>query len=207
MLYNNDWLERENIMLLVKPDSSSPFRFNQAKSIQALAFLLKQKPETNRSDNYMRVLKLLYFADRESIKETGSPITGDKFVAMPHGPTLSRLCNLVKQEAPGVIEWDEFIEKDGYNIRLIKDPGNGKLCRYEVELLRKIWEENRELGEWEVAQKSEELPEWIQNNPGDSSKWIPLIDMLKALGCPELLKDIQTIELERQSAKQLFGVS
>lgn len=192
--------------IVAQRDSSSPFRFNQAKSIQAIAFLLKQKPETNRSDNYMRVLKLLYFADRESIRETGTPITGDTFVALTHGPTLSRLCNLVRQEAPGGIEWDRFIERDGYDIRLIDDPGNGKLCKYEIELLRRIWEENRELGEWDVAQKSEELSEWVNNNPGKSSKYILLEDMLKAVGCPELQKDIEEIEAEYQSAKHLFGV-
>ncbi len=168
--------------MCVPHDNLAPFSFNQEKAIQAIAFLLKQTPETNRSDEYMRVLKLLYFADRESIKETGTPITGDRFVALPHGPTLSRLYNLVRQEAPGGVEWDKYIEKDNYVIRLINDPGNGKLCRYEIELLRRIWEENRGLGVWDVAKKSETFQEFIKNNPGTSSKQIPLTDLLDALG-------------------------
>jgi hypothetical protein len=32
--------------------------------------------------------KLLYLADRESLKKTGRPITGDRVVAMEHGPVL-----------------------------------------------------------------------------------------------------------------------
>ncbi len=147
-------------------------------------------PETNRSDNYMRVLKLLYFADRESIKETGQPITGDSFVALPHGPTLSRLCDLVRHRTLDDGTWDKYIERDGYNIRLINDPGNGKLCRYEIDLLQRIWNESRELGEWEVANKSHELPEFKENNPGDSSRPIPLTDLLKALGKSDWLQEI-----------------
>lgn len=38
--------------------------------------------------SYLRMLKLLYLADRESLKETGHTITGDRVVAMEHGPVL-----------------------------------------------------------------------------------------------------------------------
>jgi uncharacterized phage-associated protein len=176
--------------MILRRNRPTPFMFDQEKAIQAVAFLLKQKPDTNRSDNYMRILKLLYFADRESIRETGLPITGDSFVALPHGPTLSRMCDLVRQKAPGGIEWDKYIERDGYDIRLINDPGNGKLCRYEIELLERIWDENRELGEWEVAVKSKQLPEFLKNNPGTSSRFIPFADLLEAIGRSDWLQDI-----------------
>lgn len=182
-----------------------PFEFNQTKAIQAVAFLLKQKHPT-KSDNFMRVLKLLYFADRKSIEETGSPITGDRFVAMEHGPTLSRLVDLVNQRTFNNSEWDDYIEKEEYDIHLVKDPGNGKLCRYEIDLLKRIWEENRELGEWEVAKKSEKLPEWIKNNPGSSSCVIPLPDLLEAIGKSDWLDEILESALEDATARRLFGV-
>jgi uncharacterized phage-associated protein len=185
----------------------SPFRFNQQKAIQAVAFLLKQKHDHSKTDNYMRVLKLLYFADRQSIKETGSSITGDKFVAMEHGPTLSKLLDLVKQQDFNYqTEWDKYIQRDGYEISLIQDPGNSKLCRYEIDLLRKIWEENKELGEFDVAKKSEEFTEWQKNDPGNSSKPIPLKDMLIAMGCDNLLAEIEAAAAEERAADHLFKV-
>jgi len=190
--------------VIARHNELNPFKFDQEKAIQAVAFLLKQKHETNHSDNYMRILKLLYFADRESIKETGTPITGDRFVALPHGPILSRLCDLVRQEAPDGIEWDKYIEKDGYDIRLINDPGNGKLCRYEIELLKRIWDENRELGEWDVAKKSENLPEFMKNNPGASSRPIPLIDLLDAIGKSDWLQEITESSVESSAPRQIF---
>lgn len=193
--------------LTVKYSSSGPFRLNRRKAIQAVAFLLKLKHESAKTDNFMRLLKLLYFADRESIRETGSPITGDRFVAMEHGPTLSGLLDFVNQRRPDNTEWDRYIERNGYEIRLVDDPGNGELSRYEISLLRRIWEENRELGEWQVAQNSEQLREWQQNNPGKSSKPIPLADMLNAVGLGEHLAEIEALAAEDQAAQQLFGAA
>jgi len=191
--------------LIAKEKNSSPFSFNQRKAIQAVAFLLKQNYDTNCSDNYTRLLKLLYFADRQSIKETGSPITGDRFVAMEYGPTLSNLLDFVKQQRPDNMEWDKYIQKNGFNIRLIKDPGNDELCRYEIELLNKIWQQYREKGDWEIVEESHKLLEWQQNNPGKSSKFIPLRDVLNALGLSSCSDDIETVAIENKAAHQLFG--
>jgi uncharacterized phage-associated protein len=191
--------------LTVRDPHSNPFRLNRTKAIQATAFLLKQKHDPPKTDNFMRLLKLLYFADRESIRETGRPITGDKFVAMEHGPTLSGLLDFVKQQRTDNAEWDEYIERIDYEIRLVKDPGIGELSRYEINLLRKIWEENRELGEWDVATKSEALPEWQQNNPGTSSKPIPLRDVLNALGIGDYLEEIEALAAEDEAISRLFG--
>jgi uncharacterized phage-associated protein len=192
--------------LIIKSRAGFPFKFNEQKAIQAVAFLLKQKHEPAKIDNYMRLLKLLYFADRESIRETGRPITGDRFVAMEHGPTLSKLYDLVLQRILNNTEWDKYIERIGYEIRLIQDPGNSKLCRYEIDLLRRIWEENRELGDFEIAKKSEKFAEWQQNNPGESSKPIPLKDMLAAMSLDNLLTEIEAAAAEEQAAGQLFKV-
>ena len=190
--------------LIVGHNQSHPFELNLKKAIQAVAFLLKQNHETNKTDNYMRLLKLLYFADRESLKETGRPITGDCFVAMPHGPTLSRLLDLVNQKDVGNIEWDKYIQTEGYNIRLIQDPGNDKLCRYEIDLLTKIWSQNREKGEWQIALESENLPEWKKNDPGESSKPISLSDVLEALGNSAWLQDIIETSAESTRIKHIL---
>jgi uncharacterized phage-associated protein len=185
----------------------NPFKLNHKKALQAIAFLLKQRSFANNSDNYMRTLKLLYFADRESLSETGMPITGDYFVALPCGPTLSSLLNLVKQEGSEYqSEWDKYIQKEGFDIRLIQDPGNDRLSRYEVELLKKIWLENREKDEWTVAGESEKLPEWRRNNPGQSSKYIPLSHVLEALGKLNWLPMILETAEENNEMKRILKI-
>jgi uncharacterized phage-associated protein len=58
---------------------------------------------------YVRLLKLLYIADREMMAEAGAPITGDRAVAMDHGPVLSHVYDLVKGKAARAGEWAHSI--------------------------------------------------------------------------------------------------
>jgi len=88
-------------MSLKKPDSRSPqpirFAFDERKATAAAAFLLEQ---AGGSLEYFTLIKLMYFADRESLDAFGRPISGDRFVSMANGPALSTVYNLIKQVVP-----------------------------------------------------------------------------------------------------------
>jgi uncharacterized phage-associated protein len=92
--------------------------------VQAAAVLLK---EAGGKMTRLRLLKLLYIADRESIAETFQPITGDDVVAMDHGPVLSKTYRLIRRELqPGNVIWDKYIAQDGNrNHALVDHPGDG----------------------------------------------------------------------------------
>lgn len=192
--------------LTVRKKESVSFKFSRQKSLQAVAFLLKQKHNT-QTDNYMRLLKLLYIADRESLQETGHPITGDRFIAMEKGPTLSHLLNLARQRAYDSSEWDKYIELNGYEITLTQDPGNDKLCRYEVDKLKDIWQRYQGCGEFDVAEITEEFPEWIQNKPEPPQKVnnIALIDVLEALGRQDWFEAIAEDAQDEANFARRFG--
>ena len=61
--------------------------FNEQKVAQMAAFLLARGKGKMK---YLKLLKLLYLADRESMKRNGHPISGDSYVSMDHGPVLSK---------------------------------------------------------------------------------------------------------------------
>ncbi len=69
------------------------YLFEEKKAAQAAAYLLKLHGEPMK---YFVLIKLLYLADRQSLIETGLPITGDKMVSMPHGPVLSQILDLIQ---------------------------------------------------------------------------------------------------------------
>src|ERR1035441_6261599 len=104
--------------------------FETLKAVQAAAVLLK---EENGTMSRLRLLKLLYIADRESIAETLRSITGDDVMAMDHGPVLSKTYRLIKREAGAEnVIWDKYIAQDGdRNHALVADPGDGRLSEYE----------------------------------------------------------------------------
>ena len=156
------------------------FHFKIDKTMQAIAAFLHFHGTKEMS--YLRLLKLLYIPDRESLKETGRPITGDRIVAMEHGPVLSGVYDLVKGEHTAWPVWSKFFKKNGYRIELINDPGNGKLSKYEIGKLRALTEKYAEENEWDLIEIVHQFDEWKRNAPGKSSKPIPLEHILEAVG-------------------------
>jgi uncharacterized phage-associated protein len=86
--------------------------------VQAIAAFLHFHGTKDMS--YLRMLKLLYIADRESLRATGRPITGDQMVAMEHGPVLSGVFDLIKGEHKAWPRWSECFKKNGYCIEMMR---------------------------------------------------------------------------------------
>ena len=198
-------------MALVTRDHCDPYMpvgFNRRKSIQAVAVLLKTRP--NETDNYTRLLKVLYIADRESIQETGFPITGDRFVAMPHGTMLSRLYDLAIHKVTSKIiysddhsEWAKYIASEGkYDIRLASDPGDGALSEYDIEKLHEVADKHKNDTWRDMRRITHGLPEW--NDPGKSSRLISLRDYLSAVQMEPVAKKIDENQRESGAFSRLL---
>jgi len=156
------------------------WHFNLTKSIQAAAELLVKEPGKQMSR--LRLIKMLYIADREALKETGRPITWDRWVAMKHGPVLSRFYDVIKGEEVGSSELAKFVEQQGHQLTLKSDPGKDQLNRFEIRKLSEISSRYRDLGDWDLVEVTHRFPEWVKNDPGESSRVIPLQDILAGVG-------------------------
>lgn len=181
------------------PVSDYSFRFDLDKAIQAVAFLLKQAKDNTK--NYTWLLKLLYIADVESLKESGYPITGDEPHAMESGPVLSEIYDHIKGEK--IDNWQSYFTRDGYAIKLQEDPGEGKLCPYEIEKLKELWEKHKNKSLGDMIDLTHEFEEYKQNEPScNTSTPIPLSDILERVNLSDQEDAIQqnaedTHELER----------
>lgn len=178
------------------------FRFNFDKAMQALALMLRQ-PGKDRH-KYLKVLKLLYIAEKEALLETGRPLTGDRLSAMPHGPVLSHICDLMRGEdiRPG---WADHFRTTGYQIEALKDPGTDLLSKYEVEKIVDVARRHAERTRWEVRDLTHEFPEWGRNDPGQSSREIPLEHVLEAGGKPEMKERIERAAEADRAFEDAFG--
>lgn len=164
------------------------FRFNAKKAVQAAGVLLDV--EGGRM-SFFRLLKLLYIADRESIKETGYPITLSHAAALDHGPILSEIYDLIKGSRADEKEWSTYIKTHGYQVSIIQDPGRGKLSRFDICKLREISERYEPLSDWEIAELTHEYKEYKDNKPiQKSSKPIPIADIINAVGHGEFKDEI-----------------
>ncbi|PZO63204.1 MAG: hypothetical protein DI498_13760 [Paracoccus denitrificans] len=71
------------------------FKIDYNKCIQGMQFLASKKPGITQ----YYVGKIFFFADREHLLDWGRPISGDRYVAMNHGPVPSEIYNLVKNDS------------------------------------------------------------------------------------------------------------
>lgn len=176
--------------MATQADHSRPFKFDALKAVQAAGVLLREEP--GQSINYMKLLKLLYIAERESLKQTGRMITGDRVVAMQRGPVLSAVLNLINGIHTDVDLWDEHFERERYHLSLKSSPGIKQLSRFEIELLQDIAKRYRENDEWEMVAITHQFDEWKKNKPDDGScNDVSLRDILDGVGVADPVKVLQ----------------
>lgn len=172
----------------------------EEKITQAAAYLVRKRGQGFMS--YMKLIKLLYLADRESLFKRGRPITFDKFVSMKHGMVLSGTLNLITGEEKGVF-WNSVFEACGDHEVRIKNPAEtGKLSKSELAILDSIFDEFGKKNRWEIVDYIHALPEWI---PTESSIPVQVSDVLKFGEKTE--SEIESIKSEIESLKTISALT
>jgi uncharacterized phage-associated protein len=169
------------------------FKFNEIKTTEAVALLLK---ENGGRMNYMKLIKLLYLADREALSRWARPITGDVYVSMDRGPVLSKVLDIINSGKDPEVDsyWHKYISPPvSYEILIIDTPAVNVLSKREKELLLSIYEKYKPFDEWQMVKICHDtLPEW--RDPEGSSMPIRIEDILRELNKTE--RDIALIEDE-----------
>ena len=157
--------------------------FSQRKVAQMAAHLLDRG---RGRMNYLKLMKLLYLADRESMKRHGQPISGDRYVSMDHGPVLSQTLNLINGAVrPQERGWNHWIaDKAGYEVSLRrKAPRDAldELSDADLDVLDAIYAKFRRMDQWKLRDYTHRYcPEWT--DPEGSSVPIEYVDIFRALG-------------------------
>jgi uncharacterized phage-associated protein len=191
---------------MTTPEDPIRFRFNERKATAAASLLLELAGGTME---YLALIKLLYYADRESLDTLGRPISGDRYYSLPHGPVLSRVYDLVKTVVFAAPQqggpWAEHIEAaERYSLHLRKQPDMGALSEAEVNILTQVFRQYRDRDKWELRDGTHLLPEW--NDPGGSAHEIPVEMILAVLGKSETeIADIRQHALETAHFDRVFG--
>ena len=184
------------------------FPFNERKAAAAAAHLLRL---AGGSMPYLELIKLLYFADRESLDLYGQPITGDRYVNMQHGPVLSAVYDLIKRSVfgakPPAGPWGVAIAGSGrYAVRLAGEPEITALSSAELALLEKVFKERRQRDRWETRDASHALPEWAKPKDLTSAEARPVEQILAVLGkSAEEIEVVRAKAAERAHFDKIFG--
>jgi len=140
--------------------------FNEAKATQAAARLLRLR---GGRMSYMKLIKLLYLADREALIRWGRPITTDRYVSTDNGPVVNRIYDLIRNEpSPNSVKiWGKFISApEDYEVRLLGDPGSGELSPAEEQLIDEVFGQHGQDSRWALIDYTYGLPEWVHPDGG-----------------------------------------
>jgi uncharacterized phage-associated protein len=178
-------------------------RFNEKKTTQAAAQFLKL---ANGRMNYMKLIKLLYLADRGALLRWGRPVSGDRYFLMKLGPNLSEVDDLITEVPRPSDEgfWTAHISPPSdYEVELKAEPGNDELSKAEENLIAEIFAAYGHYEPFDLVELLHKtLPEWKEIKSGR----IPL-DYREILQAGGIQNDvIEEIESELDSLRLIESV-
>lgn len=180
-----------------------PYRipmYNERKAAQIAAFMLAK--EGGRMP-HLKLMKLLYLAEREALNLFGMPMIGDRIVAMPHGPVLSMTLNLMDGDVESVEGgWESWIsDKENHELSVIGEvtPGSlDELSAADIDVLESTWLRFGHMTKWQIRDYTHKhCTEWA--DPHGSSVPISYEEVFEALGrtCGQAMEMAAHIESER----------
>lgn len=173
--------------------------FNDEKVAQMAAYFLVKR---GGCMSHLKLMKLLYLSDRESLDQTDEPITADLPVSMKNGPVLSMTYDLMKGETVSSA-WQKWVAdiQDNEITLCAKVAGRedfDELSDFDIEIMDKIWAEHGHKTRWDLVEFTHEFcGEW--KDPGYSSTRIDPQAQFFALGrTPEQAEDLRNSLVERR---------
>lgn len=155
-------------------------RYDERKAAQVAAYFIRKN---GGQIEILKLMKLMYLAERESLRKFGEPITGDVLCSMQHGPVLSQTLDHINDFIDSAEDgWNDWIsDRENHLLALKKGGPLLHLSDADEEILAQVW---REYGHRTASQLRNythtECPEW--EDPGYSSSVIPYSRILRVLG-------------------------
>ncbi len=167
--------------------------------------------ESNVRISVLKLVKLMYLADRESMRLYGHPISLDDVLAMRYGPVLSGTLNFINGmmgDEQGKI-WDSWISNRAKHMvvlrREFKRCDLDRISEADWDILDSVWKKFGKMNRWELCDYTHEhCAEW--KNPEECGKSVmPInsVDIFIALGMEKHQAQTQAKEFQAQKYMML----
>lgn len=178
-------------------------KFDPATVAQMSAFFANKEGGTIY---VLKLMKLLYLADRLSIELFDEPISWDRMISMDNGPALSDTLNYINgfKNSDQSRGWDDWIkDRENHQVSTAKDELNRNdldhLSDADIDILENIWSRFGHMTRWEIRDYTHDnCPEW--KHPKGSSNTIDYEDVLREIGrsSNEIIDFYQKIREQRK---------
>lgn len=166
--------------------------YNARKAAQTIAYFAIQNG--CEPMNVVRAQKLVYLADRESIRRYGFPILAERRVSMKHGPVNLRTYEHINgDEDPTQNGWADFLrDRANHEVGLantdLTEDDLDELSDADITVLNTVWEQFGRMATWgaggirDWTHNPDNIPEW--EDPHGSIRDIPLHRIMRNVGVP-----------------------
>jgi uncharacterized phage-associated protein len=172
--------------------------FKTRKAAQIAAFFARKE---GGSINLLKLVKLIYLANRRAMERYDYPLFDDYLYSMDHGPVNSTVYDYINGARQDAEDWEEFVtSRSGHNVGLRPkartNSGIDELSDADLGVLNKIWDRFGEMDQWELVKYTHRnCPEW--ENPHGTSVSIPYERVFKMLGKKHSIELAEQIEKQR----------
>jgi uncharacterized phage-associated protein len=156
--------------------------FNVRKAAQIVAFFAKQEGD---SINVLKLVKLVYLANRLALEKHNYPLVNDILVSMDQGPVNSLTFDYINGMEEERAGWDEFLTARANHTVGLSDPALtieqlDELSDDDLEILKETWGRFGRYNKWALRDYTHEhCPEW--EDPQGTSAQIPYERVFKFL--------------------------
>lgn len=182
--------------------------FTARKIAQMSAFFAKRQGGTI---NILKLIKLLYLADRESMARYGTPISFDYAYSMDKGPMLSQALDFVDgfiEDASDVAKWEEWIgDRKNHQVSLNRDFGRDDLDEISdasLDVLEAVWRRFGHLDQWQLVKYTHDNCSEYKETPKGQRNPISDSEILNAVGIEK--KQADEISADIQAQRRLDAI-
>lgn len=162
--------------------------FRRQPALAALLFVVNELCKRGVKADFIKIFKVLYFADQAHLVKYGRSITGDTYVAMARGPVPSRIYDMIK-----AVRGDSFFDEEGsryrnlftvegnYEIRPKAAPDMNQLSATDVRELNSSLDQYAMVESLELSEKSHGFA-WYQ---ADRDRYMDTANIMREGGASD----------------------
>lgn len=180
-------------MAVIASEFPTSTGFDHVKGAQIAAFFVEKQ---HGPIDKLKLIKLIYLAERLSFERRARPMNFDDFFSLPHGPIASSALNGINGKA-GDSAWSA-LKLIGNKVCLVADIGTDHLSKNELRLLEETWDRFGKMGAIELRNWTHDhCSEYFEVDGGRAS--ITYDEILQAVGvenAEEVARDLRRFQRE-----------
>lgn len=185
-------------MSIANPDykPEAALGFDHLKSVQTIAYFIRK---AGGSAQKLKLIKLVYLADRRSFERRGKPINFDSYFSLPHGPVASSALDGMDHNLENPT-WDALAQADNRrDVTIVGEVAEDRLSRADRAILDEIWNEFGGMTASQIRNWTHRhCPEYVEVGPAARLP-IDLSELLGQIGVADpynRAREIRTLQKE-----------